>query len=88
VYAFDKLVVPVGTEVTGQITRLQGVSGGKRTLDALNAEFTPSRKVEIEFDELELLDGQHIPIHATVIPGSGQAVGGLAIGARAAIRLT
>ena len=41
VYAFDKLVVPVGTEVTGQITQLEGVSGGKRTLDALNADFTP-----------------------------------------------
>jgi hypothetical protein len=74
VYAFDKLVVPVGTEVTGQITRLEGVSGGRRTLDALNAEFTPSRKVEIEFDELELLDGQHVPIHTTVTPGSGQVI--------------
>jgi hypothetical protein len=40
----------------------------------LNAEFTPSRKVEIEFDELEQLDGQHIPIHTTVIPGSGQVI--------------
>src|SRR6202790_2448262 len=58
VYAFDKLVVPVGTEVTGLITQLNGVSSGKRTLDALNADFTPPRKVQIEFDELELLDGQ------------------------------
>jgi hypothetical protein len=74
VYAFDKLVVPIGTEVTGQITQLEGVSGGKRTLDALNAEFTPSRKVQIEFDELELPDGRHIPIHTTVTPGSGQLI--------------
>src|ERR1700736_1232105 len=28
VYAFDKLVVPVGTKVTGQITQLEGVSSG------------------------------------------------------------
>ena len=41
VYAFDKLVVPVGTEVTGQITQLEGISGGKRTLDALNAISLP-----------------------------------------------
>jgi hypothetical protein len=74
VYAFDKLVVPVGTEVTGQITQLEGVSGGKRTFDALNAEFTPARKVQIEFDDLELLDGRHIPIHTTVMPGSGQVI--------------
>lgn len=74
VYAFDKLVVPVGTKVTGQITQLEGVSGGKRTLDALNADFTPGRKVQIEFDDLELIDGRHIPIHTTVTPGSGQVI--------------
>jgi hypothetical protein len=74
VFAFDKLVVPEGTEVTGQITKLEGVSGGKRTLDALNADFTPFRKVQIEFDELELIDGRHIPIHTTVTPGSGQVI--------------
>jgi hypothetical protein len=74
VYAFDKLVVPVGTEVTGQITLLEGVSGGKRTLDALNADFTPPRKVQMEFNELVLIDGRHIPIHTAVTPGSGQVI--------------
>jgi hypothetical protein len=74
IYAFDKLVVPVGTEVTGQISQLQNVSGGKRTLDALNADFTPSRKVQIEFSDLQLPDGRHIPIHTTVTPGSGQVI--------------
>ena len=74
VYAFDKLVVPVGTGVTGQITRLEGVSAVKRTLDALNAEFTPARQVQVEFDDLELASGQHIPIHTTVTLGSGQIV--------------
>ena len=74
IYAFDKLVVPVGAEVTGQISQLQNVSGGKRTLDALNADFTPSRKVQIEFNDLRLPDGRHIPIHTTVTPGSGQVI--------------
>src|ERR1700693_5355298 len=74
VYAFDKLVVPVGTEVRGQITQLEGVSGGRRTLDALNADFTPARKVQIEFDDLELPGGRHIPIHTSVTPGSGQVI--------------
>jgi hypothetical protein len=74
VYAFDKLVVPVGTEVTGQITELEGVSAGRRTLDALNAEFTPPRKVQIKFDDLELSDGRHIPIQTIVTPGSGQVI--------------
>jgi hypothetical protein len=74
VYAFDKLVVPVGTEITGKITKLIGASGGRRTLDALNADFTPPSKVQIEFDDLELTDGRHIPIHTTVTPGSGQVI--------------
>jgi len=74
IYAFDKLVVPVGTQVTGQITQLEAVSGGTRTLDALDADFSPDRKVQIEFNDFELLDGRHIPIHTTVTPGSGQVI--------------
>lgn len=74
VYAFDKLVVPVGTAVTGQITQLERVSGGRRTLDALNADFTPPRKVQIKFDDLELIDGRHIPIQTNVTRGSGQVI--------------
>ena len=74
VYAFDKLVVPVGTEVTGRITQLETVSRGRRTLDALNADFTPPRKVEIKFDDLELIDGRHIPIRTNVTLGSGQVI--------------
>ncbi len=74
VYAFDKLVVPVGTTVTGQITRIEGVSNGKRTLDALDAEFTPAHKIDVEFTELVLPDGKHLPIHTRVSPGSGQVI--------------
>jgi hypothetical protein len=74
VYAFDKLVVPVGTDVTGQITRLEKVAVGKRILDALNADLTPSRKVQIEFNDLQLANGQHLPIRTSVIPGSGQVI--------------
>jgi hypothetical protein len=74
VYAFDKLVVPAGTEVTGQITQLESFSGGRRTLDALDANFTPVRKVQIKFDDLELIDGRHIPIHTNVTLGSGQVI--------------
>ena len=74
VYAFDQLVVPVGTEVTGRITQLEAVSGGKRTLDALNADFTPARKVQIEFDALKLADGRRIPIRTAVAQGSGTEI--------------
>jgi hypothetical protein len=74
VYAFDKLVVPVGTTVTGEITKIEGISNGKRTLSALDADFTPAHKIDVEFTEFVLPDGKHLPIHTLVTPGSGQVI--------------
>jgi hypothetical protein len=74
VYAFDKIVLPVGTEVSGQITKLDDVSGKQRTLEALDADFTPTRKVHVEFEELVLSNGRHIPIRTVVTPGSGEVI--------------
>jgi type IV secretory pathway VirB10-like protein len=74
IYTFDKLVLPAGTEVVGQISQIERVSAGRRTLAALDANFTPTRKVTIEFNELSLADGKHIPIQTTVAPGSGQVM--------------
>lgn len=74
VYAFDKLVIPAGAEVNGQITQVESVSGGKRTAAALDANFTPAHKVQVEFNELALSDGKRIPIHTIVTQGSGQTI--------------
>ena len=54
VYAFDKLVVPAGTEVVGKVADIEGVSKKNRTLAAMNANFSPARQVRIEFNELQL----------------------------------
>ncbi|MGH9757005.1 MAG: hypothetical protein ACRD4M_04660, partial [Candidatus Acidiferrales bacterium] len=72
VYAFDQLVIPAGTEVSGKITRIQAISDGKRALEALDADFTPTRKFDVEFDELILPNGKHIAIQTSVTPGSGE----------------
>jgi hypothetical protein len=74
VYAFDHLVIPVGTEVNGRISNINGVSAKKRTLSILNVDFTPTRQVEVEFNDLVLADGRHIPIHTVVTPGSGKVI--------------
>jgi len=74
VYAFDKLVVPVGCEVTGKITEIHGVSNGKRTLEALDADFTPAREIDIEFDTILRPDGTRVSIQTVVTPGSGQVI--------------
>ncbi len=74
VYAFDRLVVPAGTEVDGHIARIESLSRKKRTLGILNADFTPARKVDVEFDQLVLAQGRTIPFKAVVTPGSGQVM--------------
>src|ERR1700738_5317880 len=74
VYAFDRLVVPVGSQVTGQVTKIEAISGGKRTIAALDADFTPERKVEVSFNDLALPDGRHFQLQTSVSPGSGQVI--------------
>ncbi len=74
VYAFDKLVLPVGTEVDGHIAAIATLGREKRFFGALNGDFTPARKVEVDFDELVLADGRHIPFHAAVAAGSGKVM--------------
>ena len=74
VYAFDKLVVPVGSEVTGHITEIETLSAGRRTAAALDTDFSPTRKLSLTFDELALAYNKRIPLHTTVTPGSGQVI--------------
>jgi hypothetical protein len=74
VYAFDQVVIPVGSAVTGHIKEIAGISSGARTLAILDADFTPERKVELEFNEITLPSGKSIAIHTVVTPGSGQVI--------------
>jgi hypothetical protein len=74
VYAFDRLVIPAGTVVTGRLSAIGPVAGRTRVLDALNANFTPPHKLSVTFDKLTLPDGRVIGLHATVVPGSGQVI--------------
>lgn len=74
VYAFDRLVVPVGTDVKGRIAKIDPVSGKRRTFAILNGDLTPAHNVEVEFTELQMQDGTHIPFHAVITPWSGQTI--------------
>jgi hypothetical protein len=74
VYAFDQLVLPSGAEVSGHIARISSPGGKRLTLSILNADFTPTRPVEVAFDYMVLADGKRLPLHATVVPGSGQVI--------------
>jgi hypothetical protein len=62
VYAFDKLLIPAGTAVTGKISAIDGVGKKVRTLEAMDGNFSPTRAVHVEFDELQMADGKSLPI--------------------------
>lgn len=68
VYAFDKLLIPVGTTVTGKVSAIGSVPKKTRTLEALDANFSPVRPVHVQFDELVLADGRHLPLHTVASP--------------------
>lgn len=74
VYAFDKLVIPVGARLTGRISEIENVSAGKRTEAALDANFSPAHKIQVEFDQIALPDGKLEPVRTIVTPGSGNVV--------------
>jgi hypothetical protein len=74
IYVFDHLVIPVGTEATGRIVAIEGVSAKKRTLTLLNADFTPTHQFRVAFDDLTFADGTHLKVSTTVTAGSGQVI--------------
>src|SRR5260370_7036619 len=70
VYAFDRLVVPAGTEVGGRISGIEAISGKKRVLGVLDGDFTPPRKVEVQFHDRVLPDRKQIPLQSSLTPPS------------------
>ena len=57
VYAFDQLLIPVGTTVVGKISGIDPVGKKRRTLDAMDGNFSPIRTVHVQFDELVMSTG-------------------------------
>lgn len=70
VYAYDRIVLPAGTKVLGHVENFQRVSRKARVLAILNGDFTPLRKVILQFDSLVLDDGSEIPLRTEVRFGS------------------
>jgi hypothetical protein len=67
VYAFDREVIPSGTEILGKVTGLRPVGKWKRLSSMLAGDFTPLHVPEITFDTLVLADGKRIPIKTSVL---------------------
>ncbi|MFZ0737389.1 MAG: hypothetical protein WAM96_09895, partial [Candidatus Acidiferrales bacterium] len=74
VYAFDQLVIPAGSEVTGHVTKIAPVPGMQRTMAYANGDFTPFHKYEVSFDTLILPSGLKFSIATTVSPGTAEVI--------------
>jgi hypothetical protein len=57
-WAFDQVVVPVGTIAKGHISSLQNIPKMARAAALLNGDFTPLKKAEVTFTELTFPDGR------------------------------
>src|SRR5256885_9962643 len=68
VYAFDKLLIPAGTEVNGRVAAIDAVPKKVRTLDAADGNFSPRRNVHVQFDELVMSDGRHVALKTVASP--------------------
>ena len=66
IYAFNREVIPAGSEVSGRLKILQPVAGRKRTRAMMAGDFTPLREPQIKFDGLTLKNGTRLTTHRSL----------------------
>ncbi len=64
IYAFDRVVVPSGSELQGRITTLDPVPKMRRFQAILNGDFTPLHFARVQFTTIAMPDGKSLPIEA------------------------
>ena len=69
VYAYDRIVIPAGATVTGEIVRFKSTSRWSRVQAWLRGDLTPPRTPVVRFDALVLPDGSARPIATVMAPG-------------------
>lgn len=68
VYVYDRVVLPIGSHITGHIERLEQPSKKKRTLAVVEGDFSPHPHPILRFDTILTPDGRTIPV-ATAVKG-------------------
>lgn len=74
VYAFDHEVIPVGSVLTGHVSKLARASRPKRIQAIMGGDFTPQLNPEIQFESVRLPDGTSRPIQTAPTTGRGAVV--------------
>lgn len=74
VYAFDRVVVPAGSVVSGTIAEIDSVPAKQRAWAYASGDFSPARSYQLAFTSLQLPDGRQLPIATSVSPGTAEIV--------------
>ncbi len=70
VYAYDRIVIPAGSKVSGHISQLTNPPRRVRAQAMLGGYFSPMRDVTLQFDRLTLSGGRTFPIRTTAQAGT------------------
>jgi hypothetical protein len=62
VWSFDRIVIPAGSTLTGNVASLEGVPKMMRTQAILEGDFTPLKRARVSFVNLTLPGGRAMPI--------------------------
>ena len=71
VYAFDRIIIPSGVELAGQVSSLKPVSKMARFQAILQGDFTPLHWARVEFSSIVMPDGRVIPIKTSASTSLG-----------------
>lgn len=71
VWAFDRIVIPAGSTLQGQVVKLDPVSKMVRAHAILGGDFTPLKRAQVSFTNLTIPDGPAMPIHTEESLGLG-----------------
>ena len=82
IFAYDRIVIPIGTRVLGHVERRTAVSKKRRALAMLSGDFTPLHDILLQFDAIVLADGRTLPVRTQVSAGTEQVTLKLADGAQ------
>ena len=86
VYAYDRIVVAVGTRVRGHITQIDSGTKFARARAFLNGNFSPTKHAVLQFDTLLLDEGREVPIDTVVKGGIANVTRKVAGGSSSTIR--
>lgn len=71
VYAYDRIVLPAGTQVVGRVATLESPSKTSRARSMLSGDFSPHRVIQLQFDTI-MRDGIAVPMRTIAKNGTAR----------------